>query len=322
MQVKIKAIFHRKEPQLDLKHCEFNTVVCLPDEKYQRFLKNMTDDYDFVQRRLDELEARIALELYGSEHIGIGSDGEQKLSAPDAYAEVFKKTRLCTQVGRPELIDRINKTSDLKVGWRGDGFGSPRHTRELYPERISKVENNWMIAPVSFESYWWLCEWKRQGWDIDELIEASLGWHITSFNAKSMPIPYEWKDKIDAWVDRMGYHFVIDSAKLPVSAIRGSIVNVELTVDNVGVAPIYHKLPLKARLKNSINEYVFETNADITKWLPGKHVEKLTLKLDDRTRNGEYTLEIAIFNGENTICFATDAKENGGYYEIGKLIIK
>ena len=40
-------------------------------------------------RRLDELEARIALELYGSEHIGIGSDGEQKLSAPDAYAEVY-----------------------------------------------------------------------------------------------------------------------------------------------------------------------------------------------------------------------------------------
>lgn len=53
--MKIKAIFHRKEPQLDLKHCEFNTVVCLPDEKYQRFLKNMTDDYDFIRQRRDEM---------------------------------------------------------------------------------------------------------------------------------------------------------------------------------------------------------------------------------------------------------------------------
>ena len=37
----IKAIFHRKEPELDLKNCVFDRVVFLPDDQYQQFQKNV-----------------------------------------------------------------------------------------------------------------------------------------------------------------------------------------------------------------------------------------------------------------------------------------
>ena len=30
-----------------------------------------------------------------------------------------------------------------------------------------------------------------------------------------MPIPYEWRDKIDAWIRKMGYHFVLKSFACP-----------------------------------------------------------------------------------------------------------
>ena len=58
---------------------------------------------------------------------------------------------------------------------------------------------HWMIAPVSFESYWWISEWYRQGWDIDGIIEKTLSWHVSTFNTKSFPIQYELKEKIEYW---------------------------------------------------------------------------------------------------------------------------
>lgn len=51
----VKAIFHRKEPELDLRNCEFNRVVFLPDDKYRYFQKHMQDDYDFIAQYRDEM---------------------------------------------------------------------------------------------------------------------------------------------------------------------------------------------------------------------------------------------------------------------------
>ena len=41
-----------------------------------------------------------------------------------------------------------------------------------YPKRIAEISEYWKTAPVSFEAYWWMTEWKRQGWAVDEIIEA------------------------------------------------------------------------------------------------------------------------------------------------------
>ena len=149
-------------------------------------------------------------------------------------------------MGRDELIKYANKYTN--VGWRGDGLGNPRHTEEIYPPRIAKVSEIWKKAPVSFEAYWWLGEWKRHGWNIDEIIERTLEWHISSFNGKSLPIPYEWKDKVDYWISKMGYHFAIDYFKFSETAEVSDTVEFELGIENLGVAPIYKNIPLKIRL--------------------------------------------------------------------------
>lgn len=238
----------------------------------------------------------------------------------DIFTDNFKNTRLIGQLGRPELLHHVRKK--CKVGWRGDGLGEPIHTYKTYPPKVEKVAELWKEAPVSFESYWWLGEWKRKDWNIDDIIDSTLKWHISSFNAKSLPIPNEWKDKIDYWVDKMGYHFAIDSFEFPSSASKGDNAELVLTVDNVGVAPIYNKLPLKIRLVNGADIYTFNTDIDITKWLPGKSSERVELALPSDMRDGEYDIELGI-TGDivGSVCFCTDAERNDGFYKVGKITV-
>lgn len=238
----------------------------------------------------------------------------------DTYLKVFKKTKLITQVSRYELINYANRITP--IGWRGDGLGHQKITNEIYPPRIEKVSENWKIAPVSFETYWWLGEWKRQGWNIDEIIEKTLNWHISSLNAKSLPIPFEWKDKIDYWVSKMGYHFKVDYFKYPEIANQSDLLEFEIGIDNCGVAPIYRKLPLKIRLFNKENSYVFDTEADITKWLPGKTHEKFLIKLPDEIESADYDVEMGICSDVcGFLYFCTDAIRNDGFYKLGKISI-
>lgn len=238
----------------------------------------------------------------------------------DTYAKAFPTTQLFTQLARPNLVEYAKKYTDL--GWRGDGLGNPAHTVELYPPRIEKMAEQWRLAPVSFEAYWWLCEWKRQGWEIDPIIEKTLEWHISSFNPKSMPIPTEWKEKCEYWISKMGYHYAIESVAFPEEAVCGDEIRLTLTVNNVGVAPCYKSLPLVLRLTCGGESYAFEQGTDIRKWLPGSHTETLTARLPKNLPSGEYALEIALVSPHaDVVYFATDAPRNGGFYQVGSLTV-
>lgn len=237
----------------------------------------------------------------------------------NTYVQVFKNTRLMGQIINPPLILKLNEKS--KVGWRGDGLGDPHHIYEYYPPNISQMPDLWQTAPVAFESYWWLKEWQRKGWDIDEIISLTLKWHISQFNAKFVPCPTEWKDKIDYWVSKMGYHFMIDFFKYPQMAENGDKLELKLGIDNVGVAPIYKKIPLKIKLCGE-NSYTFDTEIDITKWLPGKNVERVFITLPNNIKKGNYHIKIGIEDIIlGSIYFCSNAPEKYGFYTVGNIEI-
>ncbi len=240
----------------------------------------------------------------------------------DTYVKVFPNTQLMTQLERPELVDYAWRTGGVRVGWRGDGLGNPNKIHITYPNAIARVTEAWKLAPVSFESYWWLCEWQRQGWDLDEIIEKTLSWHISSINAKSMPIPCEWREKVENRIRRMGYHFAIRSFRFPGAAQAGDTLRMELNVENTGVAPIYHRLPLCIRLTDGENSRVFETGADITRWMPGEWQELVEITLPDDLPAGSYAIEISIDTKEYPmVYFATDAPRDGAFYRVGSMVI-
>ncbi len=241
---------------------------------------------------------------------------EQIKDFVDIYTDSFKNTLVIGQVV-PWVVHYMNEQAP--VGWRADCIGKPELTFERVSSLESQMSDVWKRGHISFEAYWWLGEWKRQGWDLDKIIDVTLSWHISAFNGKSLPIPYEWKDKVDAWVAKMGYHFAIDSVELLNKAKSGEKLVIELGIDNVGVAPIYKKIPLYFK----IGERRLETAVDIRDWLPGKTVEKIELSVPKDIEAGEYALAIGIGGeGYPNVAFATDAPERGEEYLLTKITIE
>ncbi|MBR6498622.1 MAG: DUF4832 domain-containing protein, partial [Clostridia bacterium] len=174
----------------------------------------------------------------------------------------------------------------------------------------------WKKAPVSFESYWWLSEWIRQGWDIDGIIEQTLSWHLSAFNAKSVEIPYELKGKVDYWLSRMGYHYSPLSFTCPDTASSGDELACELVIENTGVAPLYEKLPFMLRLAGT-QTFVFDTGIEPITLLPGMSVKRFSVIIPKDIPTGSYSVQIGI----EGVSFATDAPAFGDFYEVGSIDI-
>ncbi len=245
---------------------------------------------------------------------------EQLKNFVDNYTNVFKNTVLIGQTCAGWLLRYLNES--VPVGWRADCIGQPKQTYELVPNRLKDIPEVWQKGHISMEAYWWLGEWQRKGWELDKIIETTLGWHISTFNAKSLPIPFEWTEKIDEWIAKMGYHFQIESFSEPETANAGESFQTELVINNVGVAPAYHKLPLTIRF-NGVETFAFETGIDVREWLPGKTAVKLCVKLPETLKNGKYKIELCLGGGKYPQAyFASDAAEENGWYTVGETEVR
>jgi len=117
----------------------------------------------------------------------------------------------------------------------------------------------------------------------------------------------------------MGYHYVIDSIEVP--DVPNDSLEVKLQIDNVGVAPIYRRLPLCIKLSGEVAEQVFETDVDIRKWLPGKAEEAIVLDTKNLPK-GKYTLSIGIVSPiYPNVYFAIDAPYDNGFYRFCEITL-
>lgn len=239
----------------------------------------------------------------------------------DIYVKVFPNTKLVGQFANDDLLHYIG--AKRAIGWRADGTGSPRHMNELFPASFGRLKKEfWKTGPISFESYWWISEWKRQGWDIDAIIAQTLEWHLSTFNTKSFPIPYEWKDKIENWLIKMGYRFVLTELDCADAFTAGGEEKIVIKGKNAGVAPIYNRLPLTLRLKGEGKTYDIATNVNVTEWLPGDFNEEIKIAVPKDADAGEYELSLAI--GGGNLPFVTLANEGeceDGYFKLADIKI-
>ena len=141
-------------------------------------------------------------------------------------------------------------------------------------------------------------------------------------NAKSMPAPEEWREKVDAWVRKMGYHISLDFAEYDTEATKGSAHTLKLGINNIGVAPIYKDMKFGLRLKSGDIEYSFDTDVDVRKWLPGKSDEDIVFTVAKNVTGGTYELQVGIISELFPVVYlATDAIRDGAYYTIGSINI-
>jgi hypothetical protein len=224
--------------------------------------------------------------------------------------------------------------SKRNVGWRVDclgdmgGFSNPNwsHMQDYYPQAIINfgMGDAWKKAPVSLEVCWVMQHWKNKGWDVDYIIDQSLKWHISSFNAKSSAVPEEWKPNVERWLKKMGYRFVLRKFTYPATVAPMGKLAFTSWWENKGVAPCYKRFLLALRLKNESRTEVLRTKADIRDWLPGDNLYDDAVFIPANVPAGEYDLGIALLDphsGQPKVKLAIAGMGEDGWYSLGKIEI-
>lgn len=249
----------------------------------------------------------------------------------DAYLEAFQKTPLVMLL--TDAKTNSYGISKKPVGWRVDCLGdmggfSPtwNHMFDSYPEGIINfgMQDAWKKAPVSYEVCWVMQTWKNNGWDVDYIIDQSLKWHISSFNAKSSAVPDEWRPQVNRWLNKMGYRFVLRKFTYPGTTKPQSKIEFTSWWENKGVAPCYKPWPLALRLKGAQHTEVFETDADIRNWLPGDAVYDSAVFVPANMPVGEYNIAVALVDPQTRdpkVKLAIAGMEPDGWYTLGKIKI-
>ena len=247
----------------------------------------------------------------------------------DSYLEAFQKTHLIMLL-TDEKTNRYG-LSKRNVGWRVDCLGdmggfSPTwcHMCDYYPQAIINfgMEDAWKKAPVTFEVCWVMQHWKDNGWDVDYIIDQSLKWHISSFNAKSSPVPDEWWPQVNRWLKRMGYRYVLRKLTYPAKGKPGTDLKFTSWWENKGVAPCYRPFRLAFRLNGSDEQVILVTDADLRLWLPGDNLYDGEVGIPDDAAQGRYDLQIGILDeciDKPKVKLAIEGRQPDGWYNLGKI---
>jgi hypothetical protein len=218
------------------------------------------------------------LELVDVSIVGAWGEGagSEELTEPilkgllDCYLDSFPRTLLVLQL-KDERATRY-ALGKRPVGWRVDCLGDMggfsktwSHMNDYYPQELIRtgMQEAWRRAAVTMEVCWVMQYWKNQGWDIDHIIEESLKWHISSFNAKSSAVPADWWPQVNRWLKKMGYRLVLRKFTYPAVVQPQGKLAWTSWWENKGVAPCYRSFPLALRLKDNQRTAVLLTNADI-----------------------------------------------------------
>jgi len=305
-------------------------------EHFGRFITALGNRYDGHP----DLEA-VDLALVGFWGEGAGGDlltQRTREALINAYTDNFKKTPLIVPLDHGEKASKY-ALSQANTGWRVDCIGDLDYVKEgvgwglmyRYPLVIINygMKDAWKKAPISLEICHTLKQWKEvRGYkdiDVNYIIDETLKWHISSFNAKSSGVPEEWKPLIDRWLKKIGYRFVLRSFSYPAFAAPNEKLSFKSWWDNRGVAPIYKKYLLAIRLTNEKRSEVMITDADITTWLPGDNLYDDAVFIPFDMPAGIYQLQIGIVDRQShvpKVNLAIEGRNPEGWYQLGKLEIK
>jgi len=305
-------------------------------EYFGDFIRAMGNRYDGHP----DLEA-VDLSIVGAWGEGAGSEllsQSTREALVDSYTDVFRKTPLIAL-----LMDRetnMYANSQIPVGWRVDCIGDLgfwaadengfTHMYDFYPNNINDygVKDDWKRSPLSFEICGTFLRWKeKEGYDRDDvryIFNETLKWHISSFNAKSSPVPGEWKDLVDDWLRKMGYRFVLKRFLYPDEVKKNGRLPFKSWWENKGVAPCYKDFTFAIRLKKKDIVSVLPTDANIKEWLPGDIIYDNSVFIPSNIPAGIYDVQVSIvdcWNFEPRVKLAIEGRGDDGWYQLGRIKI-
>jgi hypothetical protein len=201
---------------------------------------------------------------------------------------------------------------------------------DFYPREIinCNIQDDWKRSPLSFEICGTLQSWRdEQKYNREQvkyIFDQSLKWHLSSFNAKSSPVPAEWQDLVDEWLKKMGYRFVLRRFTYPEAVSQNERLPFTSWWENKGVAPCYKDFTLAIRLKTNSREFVFVTDANLKEWLPGDVVYDNSFFVPAGFPAGMCDVDVAVVDNtkhDPQIKLAIEGKLADGWYRLGKINI-
>ena len=222
------------------------------------------------------------------------------------------------------------------VGWRIDCLGDMGfrdgwcHMLDVYPLDIIKsgMKDAWKKAPVVMEICGTFMSWlEREKYDdrtVKYSFDQALKWHVSSFNAKSSPVPAKWLPFVNEWLKKMGYRFALRKLTYPAIVRLHDPIRFTSWWENQGVAPCYKDFKLALRLRNKNRTQILVTDADIRKWLPGDIIFDDRVFLSYDMPVGTYDLDLAIislYDHEPKVKLAIAGIKKDGWYNMGKISV-
>jgi len=278
----------------------------------------------------------VDLAIVGSWGEGAGTyelEPELMKALVDSYTDSFKRTFLLAMLTDPGSNGYILTKAD--AGYRFDCLGDLStdsnwgcaHMLDRYPQQIIKcgVSEAWKKAPVSMEVCWVMEHWLRSGWDVDYIIDQSLKWHISTFNAKSSAVPDQWKPNVDRWLKKMGYRFALRHFVCPPEFRPGRAAEYKMWWENQGVAPCYRDYPLAFRLSGGGGKYIIKTPIDIRGWMPGDTFIEGEIFIPEGVASGDYELQIAMLKKDSddpAVKFASEGRGPDGWHTLGRVTVQ
>lgn len=205
------------------------------------------------------------------------------------------------------------------------------HMTDVYHKDIieSGMGEVWKKAPVTMEICWtflhWLENFKFDEETVEWIFGEALKWHISSFNAKSSPVPDVYSPLVDKWLNKMGYRYAVRKVEYPSIVYRQAPLKLQTRWENIGVAPIYKDYIFAVRLRNSENSIILPTDAKLREWLPGDILHNQNLYIPYDAPLGKYRLEVGIVSPvsfEPRVKLAIEGKTDDGWYSIGEIEVK
>ena len=315
----------------------------LPERKWRtdpedpRYVEHFGDMVRALGARYDGHPAleSVDLSIVGAWGEGAGSarlTQKTRTALVDSYLDAFGKTHLVMLL-TDEKTNRYG-LSKRDVGWRVDCLGdmggfSPTwcHMCDYYPQAIINfgMKDAWKKAPVTLEVCWVMQHWKDEGWDVDYIIDQSLKWHISSFNAKSSAVPAQWWPQVNRWLKRMGYRFALRKFTYPSTVRPGGELRFSSWWENQGVAPCYRPFRLALRLGRPGRHVVLATDADLRAWLPGDNLHDDAVVVPQDVAEGECELTLGILDervDEPSVKLAIEGRRPDGWYAMGKITVQ
>jgi hypothetical protein len=253
----------------------------------------------------------------------------------EAWANAFSNHSVVVLIGNGE---GMAQTVALGYGWRADCLGDMggfsktwNHMENFYMQQLERTGagDAWKRGPVAFESCWDMRKWKESGWDVRSIFDYALQCHASYMNNKSAPIPVGTRAEIERFLRRLGYRWVVRTVEHPAAVERGAGLRVDLTWENVGVAPPYrdYRVAVGIRMagQSSAKPVVDISEASVRGWLPGPHRTEAVVSVPESLGAGLYDVIVGIVDpvsGDPAVRLAITGRDSSGWYPVSRVEVR